>query len=90
MRFEFPAAGAEVEDVIEPRMSEGGDGELDLPPVPTTSDFWQELRARPVEERLAKLELRAIPQAGSPRPRSVRIYLLPVQETGYRIVGRAY
>jgi hypothetical protein len=90
MRFEFPAAGAEVEDVIEPRMSEGGDGELDLPPVPTTSDFWQELRGRPVEERLAKLELRAIPQAGSPRPRSVRIYLLPVQETGYRIVGRAY
>ncbi len=90
MRFEFPAAGIEVEDVIAPQISDGGAGELQLPPVPTTSDFWQELRGRPVAERLAKLEIRAIPQAGSPRPSSVRIYLLPVQETGYRIVGRAY
>jgi hypothetical protein len=90
MHFEFPAAGIKLEDVITPRISDGGTGELELPPVPGTSDFWQELRDRPVEERLAKLELRAIAQAGSPRPRSVRIYLLPVPETGYRIVGRAY
>ncbi|UCC73452.1 MAG: hypothetical protein JSV86_02500 [Gemmatimonadota bacterium] len=90
MRFEFPAAGAEVEGVMESRIADGGDGELELPPLPTTSDFWQEFRGRPLEEQMAKLELRAIPQAGSPRPRSVRIHLLPVQETGYRIVGRAY
>jgi hypothetical protein len=90
MRFEFPAAGVEVEDVLAPQISDRGAGELQLPPVPTSSDFWPELRDRPVKERLAKLELKAIPQAGSPSPRSVRFYLLPVQDNGYRIVGRAY
>ncbi len=90
MHFEFPSARIELEDVIAPRISDDGAGELELPPIPGTSGFWQELRERPVEERLAKLELRAIPQPGSPRPRSVRLYLLPVPETGYRIVGRAY
>lgn len=90
MRFDFPAAGIEVEDVMAPQISDAGAGELQLPPVPTTPDFWPELRGRPVEERLAKLELTAIPQTGSPSPRSVRFYLLPVQDNGYRIVGRAY
>ncbi|NIN70571.1 MAG: hypothetical protein GTO46_01285, partial [Gemmatimonadetes bacterium] len=90
MRFTFPAAGIELEDEVAPQISDGGAGELELPPVPTASDFWQDLHARPVEKRLARLELRAIPQADSPRPRSVRIYLLPVRESGYRIVGRAY
>jgi hypothetical protein len=90
MHFEFPAAGTEVEAVIDPPISDSGDGELELPPLPTSSDFWESLRDRPVKDRLAKLEIRAIPQAGSPRPRSVRIYLLPTRRTGYRIVGRAY
>jgi hypothetical protein len=90
MRFEFPAAGIEVDDLLEPTVSDGGEGELDLPPVPTASDFWERLRTLPVDERLAKLELRAAPQAGSDRPRSVRIYLLPLQNGSYRIVGRAY
>jgi hypothetical protein len=90
MRFEFPAAGIELEDEVAPQISDDGAGELELPAAPTSSDFWQDLGARPLEERLAKLELRAIPEPDSPRPRSVRFYLLPVRETGYRLVGRAY
>jgi hypothetical protein len=90
MRFEFPAAGVELRDVVEPTISKRGEGALELPPPPTTSEFWDKLVGTSPEQRLARLELRAIPPAGLPRPSSVRIYLLPVQEVGYRIVGRAY
>ncbi len=53
-------------------------------------EFWERFRWLPLEKRLAKLELTAIPGPGQPRPRSVRVYLLPDRERGYRVVGRAY
>ncbi len=91
MRFEFPAAGIKLQDVVKPSISAEGHGELALPtPSEAGPDFWNRLQSRPVTERLAKLELRAIPGPGQPKPRSVRIYLYPDQNRGYRVVGRAY
>ncbi len=91
MRFEFPAAGIKLQDVVKPSISPEGRGELALPtPSEAGSDLWNRLQSRPIKERLAKLELRAIPGPGQPKPRSVRIYLYPDQNRGYRVVGRAY
>ncbi len=97
MRFDFPAAGLRMKEVRAPRLSGNGEGELVLP-MPTDAhgnrivgpEFWESLRSRPLKKRLAKLELRAIAGPGQPRPRSVRVYLLPDRERGYRVVGRAY
>jgi hypothetical protein len=90
MRFDFPAARIRTEDVREPRISAGGVGQLELPAPPSDAAFWQELRSQAVAKQLAVLKLRAIATDDAPRPRSVRIYLLPVEGAGYRIVGRAY
>ncbi len=91
MRFEFPAAGIRIKDVRDPRISPDGRGELELPTASDVSpEFWESLRSRPLEKRLAKLELTAIPGPGQPSPRSVRVYLYPDQNRGYRVVGRAY
>ncbi len=91
MRFEFPAAGIKLQDVVKPSISPEGRGELALPtPSEAGPDFWTRLQSRPVKERLAKLELTAIPGPSQPKPRSVRIYLYPDQNRGYRVVGRAY
>lgn len=90
MRFDFPAARIRAEGVREPQISAAGEGRLELPAPPSDPAFWQELRNRPVAKQLAVLELRAIAADNAPRPRSVRIYLLPLEEAGYRIVGRAY
>ncbi|MEE9208632.1 MAG: hypothetical protein V3U67_09760 [Gemmatimonadota bacterium] len=91
MRFEFPAAGIRIKDVRGPSITPDGRGKLELPiPRAAGPEFWEGLRSRPLEKRLAKLELTAIPGPGQPSPRSVRVYLLPNQDTGYRVVGRAY
>ncbi|MEE9133470.1 MAG: hypothetical protein V3U13_07910 [Gemmatimonadota bacterium] len=90
MLFEFPAARLKLRDVTELQISTSGYGELMLPAPAGGPELWERLLSLPVEKRLAKLELRAIPRDGEPQPRSVRIYLLLTQEGGYRIVGRAY
>ncbi len=90
VRFEFPAAGIKLRDVRAPRISSSGVGELSLPAYDGDGGFWERTLNRPIGERLAKLEVRAIPYGKGPKPRSVRVYLLPTRETGYRIVGRAY
>ncbi len=90
IHFEFPAARLKLRDVTELQISTSGYGELMLPAPAGGPELWERLLSLPVEKRLAKLELRAIPRDGEPQPRSVRIYLLPIQEGGYRIVGRAY
>ncbi len=90
VRFEFPAADIETRDLREPRISSSGEGELSLPSYDGDAEFWERLRSRPVSKRLAKLEVRALPGPDGPKPRSVRVYLLPTREAGYRIVGRAY
>lgn len=90
VRFEFPAAGIETRDLREPRISSGGMGELSIPSYDGVAEFWERLSRRPVNKRLAKLEVRALPGPDRPNPRSVRVYLLPTRDEGYRIVGRAY
>ncbi len=96
VRFEFPEAGLRMREVLEPRLSPDGHGEVALP-IPTDArgnrlgpEFWESLHRQPLEKRLAKLELTAIPGPGQPSPRSVRVYLLPDPDRGYRVVGRAY
>lgn len=97
MRFEFPVAGLTVDEVVEPRIDPEGHGRLELP-VAAHADgggaagdaFRERLRGLSIDRRLARLELKAIPGPDQPDPRSVRIYLLPDRERGYRIVGRAY
>lgn len=97
MRFEFPAAGIDIEGVLAPVISPEGYGRIELPLATDARGdplVWSALQDRfqglAVEERLARLELRAIEGPGRPEPRSVRIYLLPDREKGLRIVGRAY
>ncbi len=90
IRFDFPAAGIKLRETRAPPISGAGAGEILLPGYGGDAGFWEDLLKHPVEKRLAKLEVRAIPAAGVPEPRSVRVYLLPVREGSYRIVGRAY
>ncbi len=90
MRFEFPAAGVKTRDIQTLPISLSREGELWLPTYRGDAQFWERLLSRPVSERLAKLEVRAVPGRKGLKPRSVRVYLLPTREAGYRIVGRAY
>ncbi|UCF21313.1 MAG: hypothetical protein JSU87_08015, partial [Gemmatimonadota bacterium] len=88
--FTFEAARIRQSGTRAPDITSAGEGALELPAPPSDPAFWERLRELPVEERLAKLEVRAILEPGVDRPRSVRFYLLPTPENGYRIVGRAY
>ncbi len=88
--FEFDAARIRHSGIQEPLITEEGYGTLAIPPPPADAAFWQRLAELPVEQRIARLEIRAVPQPDADRPRSVRFYLLPVPANGYRIVGRAY
>jgi hypothetical protein len=90
VRFEFPAARINRRETQAPQISASGAGQLSLPGYDVDPEFWETLLKQPVGKRLAKLEVRAIPRQGGPKPRSIRVYLLPTREAGYRIVGRAY
>jgi hypothetical protein len=91
MRFQLKPAKLRIEGVLELRLSEGGYGQLQLaPPDGAGGQVWEILASRPIGERIARLELRAVPSRDQPRPRAVHIYLLPDREVGYRVVGRSY
>ena len=90
VRFEFKPAKVRIKEVREFRLSESGDAQLRLPPPDQADAIWEPLAGRPIEQRIARLELRAIPGPDQPRPRALRIYLLPDREVGYGVVGRRY
>ena len=91
VRFEFKPARIRIKEVREFRLSDRGYAELPLPPHDQADPgIWEHLALRPIEERIARLELRAMPGPDQPQPRALRIYLLPDQELGYKLVGRRY
>lgn len=90
-RVELELPGVGRRDLRAPALEADGRGRLSLPPPGATDPpLWSRIDGLPVEERIARLEVRAVPRPGDPQTRSVRIYLLPDRERGYRVVGYAY
>ena len=88
--FSFPAGNVEFGQVLRIALDATGRGELPLPTAVVSELFWRDLAERPLKERIARLEITAVDEGRSTDRNSVRIYLLPDQHAGYRIVGRAY
>lgn len=88
VRFTLEAAGLDVSRGERLRLDAEGRAALPLPVLEARAR--ERLEELPTARRIARLEVRARPEAGAPEPRSVRVYLLPDAAGSYRIVGRAY